>query len=62
MSKNKLTIQVTVVQQGLMPEQNEVTDWLAEQYARAIEMAQRANDGTVTSFKAEFPCLQVEKE
>lgn len=56
-----MVLQVTVAARRLMPEHDETNQWLIEQYARALEMAERANDGTVTTFKAEFLCIQPEK-
>ncbi len=61
MSKNQLTLQVRVAVRRLMPEVTEAGEWLLEQYERALEMAERQGDGTVTTFKAEYPCVQPEK-
>ncbi len=56
-----MMLQVTVAARRLMPEHGEAITFLTEQYERALEMAERQEDGTVTTFKAEYPCVQPEK-
>jgi len=61
MSKNKVTLTVTVAARTLMPDESELTEWATSQYERALEIAGRNGDGTVTTFKSDFPCVQPEK-
>lgn len=62
MPKNAISINVKVLDDGQMPSRDRVVAWLTEQYDQAIERAAQNHDGTVTTYKGEFPCPEFDKE